>query len=522
MTKIMCRDSKRSRCLFRVFCFALVFLGSRAYAAKTYYVDAVAGDDSHDGTSSLSPWSSLTKVNEHKFAPGDQILLHAGQSWTGRLAPKGSGTTDAPILLSSYGQGAKPLIQGAGVAETMYLSEISYWTVRGIAVTNHGPKVGIRNGIVIHVSVAGISYGIHLVDVDVSDVNGEVHSKSSGGIGVLGWAKDGKAARFDGVLIEHCTVQHVDGQGIWFHLKDAGASDDDEDEVVPVDGKFRNTNIRITNTTIVDTGRNAIFLRNTLNGLIDHNIIRFASARTHGNAIVLVGCKDTVIRENEVSHTGEGQGHGENGAFDADDGAIGTIIEYNWSHDNAGGMANIVNDPRKGTHNSGTIVRYNLSENDEARIFGFGGAVQDSLIYNNTVFIGKGKSPHLLGAGRFVEHVPGDPDGITFLNNVIYIQGSSDFSINATRVGFDSNCFIGKHPGGGPPDKHKESAEYAFDKALMPVTSWKGIVSYGIPATSSCAKPGLEVSDNGGRDILGTKLSEQLQTERGAVAPTSK
>jgi len=499
----------------------------QSFAATTFYIDATQGSDTSTGTTPEQAWSSLAKVNDHKFTPGDQILFHAGQSWTGTLTPHGSGATGSPITVSSYGDGAKPLLKGEGAGETIMLNEISYWTLRGLAVTNHGKTVGIRNGIMIHVSAAGVASGISLIDVAVSDVNGEVGSKSSGGIGIMAWGKNGKPAHFDGLLIDHCTVEHVDGQGIWFHIKhDGGSSDPDDD----IETKQLNTNVRITGTTILDTGRNAIFLRSTEAGSIDHNIIRFASARTHGNAICIVGSKDTIIRENEVSFTGVHQGGGENGAFDADDGAQGTIIEYNWSHDNNGGMANIVNDPRKHAENSGTIVRYNLSENDKARIVSFGGAVQNSMVYNNTIFVGKGIAQHLLEAGRFVSHVPGNPEGISFFNNVIYNQGSLDYDINATRVAFDANCFFGKHPSGGAKDAHIAIADFAFDKAAMPIADSipdsikdrKGIAIYRIPPSSTCAAPGLAIANNGGRDILGAVLSGESLTARGAVAPLPK
>ena len=391
------------------------------------------------------------------------------------------------------------------------LSDVSYWTLRGLAITNHGKTVGVRNGIQLHVSFAGIATSLHLVDVDVSDVNGEVGSKSSGGIGVLAWGKNGKGARFDDLLIDHCTIKHVDGQGIWFHVKNGGVEDDDE-----VNPQYPNTRIRIANTTIEDTGRNAIFLRDSMKALIDHNTIRYSSARTHGNAVVIAWSKDTVVRNNEVAFTGLKQGTGENGAFDADDGAAGTVFEYNWTHDNAGGSVNIVNDPRKKTPNVGTIVRYNLSENDQARIFGLGGAVQYTLIYNNTVFIGKHDSPHLLSAGRFVAHVPGDPNDVAFLNNVIYSQGSFDYDLSASHVAFDSNCYIGKHPGGGPKDEHKTTANDSFDLASIPAHSWQDIANYKTAGPSTCIAAGLAITDNGGQDILGTPLTTATAMTRGA------
>jgi hypothetical protein len=496
--------------------FLVISLATISWAATSFYVDSAAGNDSNDGTSSTRPWQTLANINSRRFEPGDKILFRSGQKWTGAIEPHGSGSTQNPITLGAYGEGAKPVIQGNGAAATIFISEQSYWTIRDIAVTNHGAHVDERNGIMLHVSSAGVVKDIRLINVDVSDVNGEVDSKSSGGIAFRGFSKEGRPAHFDGIIIDHCTVEHVDGQGIWFKLKG---------RVPPRDPRwddFHNSNVRITGTTILDTGRNAIFLRNTQSPLVDHNVIRFASARHHGNAIVLTETKDAVITENEVSNTGEHTGEGENGAFDADLGAVDTVIEYNWSHDNAGGMVNVVNDPTEGLPNDGTVIRYNLSENDKARVFGIGGAVTNTFIYNNTIFIGRGHSPDILATGRFLEHKPGDPDGILFANNVIYSEGRGQYSLNGTHIGFDSNCVFGKHVDRGPTDSNREIDDPGFDKSLLPVKNWSEIVNYRVASASRCAHPGLAIRNSGGRDILGAVLSGKTLLDRGAVASSHK
>ncbi|MFC4006041.1 hypothetical protein ACFOY2_02325 [Nonomuraea purpurea] len=72
-----------------------------AQRGTTYYVDAAAGDDTASGRDRAHAWKSLTKVNQTTFAPGDRILLRAGQRWAGQLWPKGSGRPGAPITVST-------------------------------------------------------------------------------------------------------------------------------------------------------------------------------------------------------------------------------------------------------------------------------------------------------------------------------------------------------------------------------------------------------------------------------------
>jgi hypothetical protein len=80
-------------------------------AGTTYYVSAV-GNDSNSGTSSLTPWKSLTKVNSKVLAPGDTVSFRKGDTWTGGIVTAQSGTSSAPITLKSYGSGNPPTITG--------------------------------------------------------------------------------------------------------------------------------------------------------------------------------------------------------------------------------------------------------------------------------------------------------------------------------------------------------------------------------------------------------------------------
>lgn len=313
--ELLCPSSPRMNSFSTI--TLLLALASTARAA-TFYVDAASGNDANSGTSPALAWSSLAPVNQHKFSADDRILFHAGQIWSGALQHHGSGTKDNPIILGSYSEGAKPLLKGNGGDFTLALKDVSGWIVQDIAITNRGASDGERMGILIRTS--SFSFAIHLVRVDISDVNGEIGSKSSGGIGVYAQGNTPVPAHFDDLLIDHCTISHVDGEGIWFKVQREGQR------------TYPNTHVRITGNTITETGRNAMYLRGSLGAVVDHNVVRRTAALKHGNAICIGWAKDTVVRDNEVSDTGLNTGDHENGAFDVDDGAVGTIIEYNWSH----------------------------------------------------------------------------------------------------------------------------------------------------------------------------------------------
>jgi len=47
--------------------------------ALTYYVDATNCSDSNNGTSELTLWKTIAKVNASRFYPGNQILIKRGE-----------------------------------------------------------------------------------------------------------------------------------------------------------------------------------------------------------------------------------------------------------------------------------------------------------------------------------------------------------------------------------------------------------------------------------------------------------
>ena len=85
--------------------------------ATSYYVSST-GSDTNNGTSTATPWKTISKVNASAFVSGDLILFKSGDTFYGTLSPSVSG-----ITYGNYGTGAKPIITG--------LTAISSWTSLG-------------------------------------------------------------------------------------------------------------------------------------------------------------------------------------------------------------------------------------------------------------------------------------------------------------------------------------------------------------------------------------------------------
>ncbi|MEE9432243.1 MAG: right-handed parallel beta-helix repeat-containing protein [Melioribacteraceae bacterium] len=97
--------------------FLLLFLTSILTHSQNYYLDSENGSDLNSGTTPNSPWKTISKINKSTFQPGDKILFKSGLEWRGELRISSRGTAEAPITISSYGSGEKPIIKGSEIAK---------------------------------------------------------------------------------------------------------------------------------------------------------------------------------------------------------------------------------------------------------------------------------------------------------------------------------------------------------------------------------------------------------------------
>ena len=65
-----------------------------------------------------------------------RILFRRGDTWQGMLHLKGSGNAGAPILLSNYGDGPLPLIDGNGYQACILLYNEGFVEIDGFELTN--------------------------------------------------------------------------------------------------------------------------------------------------------------------------------------------------------------------------------------------------------------------------------------------------------------------------------------------------------------------------------------------------
>jgi hypothetical protein len=373
------------------------------YSGPIYYVDCSAtanGDGSPE-----NPWNTLDTVNARTFVAGDQILFKRGTTCTGQLWPKGSGVSGNPIIVSAYGTGERPIIDGNyTVAPVVTIKDQNYWTFDSLEIRNSTGK-----GLYVDGSAGADLYGFTLTNLYVhhGGMNDEQHLILVGGY---------KNHSVHDVLIDG--IEASDG---WRGIEIGGKCCNDP--------SIRSTNVVIRNTTVHDVQSDGILLASTNNGLIEHSVVSNSGLMTElqnhtPNGLWTWDCDDCIVQFNEVyeSHSPSVDG----GAFDIDYFNHRNIVQYNYAHDNDnycvavfGGNANDVtldsvvrynicsNDVRDGSQGAGAIVIFIWS----------GGGIRNTFIYNNTIFYNPANAAPAISIGS-----RGDIGikNTNIFNNIIY------------------------------------------------------------------------------------------------------
>jgi hypothetical protein len=484
--------------------------------AATYYVDSAGGNDSNSGTATNSAWQSLTKVNATTFSAGDTLLLKSGGTWTGTLWPKGSGATNNVITINSYGGSAKPVINGNGAADGVFLMNQEFWEINNLEVVNDAVADAERRGIHITGSnyVNTVIDHIYIRNCYIHNIRGflitnssDTVAKRTGGIIVEVLDDTPKPTRFNDILIEGNTIMTVRNEGIVAAGNRSGQGD------FPGTAAWnarKVSNLVIRSNTISDVTKNALILRLADSTcLVEYNVCFDTATLDTGNTMFTAACDGAVFQYNEGYRNQAGVRDGS--LYDADLRSVNIVFQFSYSHDNTHGL--FWNYPSADGPNSNIVVRYNISRNDHGNIFSFSGDAggqATTYIYNNTIYLPAG-STNLVFDARNGVHT------YYVYNNIFYIEGSGvsyDFGSN-TRT-FDYNVFYGQHPANEPPDAHKLTSNPLL---VAPGTGANGLASldgYKLQAGSPDIDAGLTISGNGGRDFYGNTVPFNGATDRGA------
>ena len=413
---------------------------------KVYHVDSntTVEESERDGTEA-KPFKTLAEVNEIELQPGDGISLKCGSVFQDqKLAPKGKGTEEKPIVINTYGEGARPVIHAGGFKkvdgqyvgnkEAVLIENMEYVWVTGLEVTNdddfsvnwrtsnRGESVDLENPrrLGIHVTIdsrATDTYktvagdetsraykGIVIDNCYVHDVDGNEQrqvNKVDGGIGVevISNSNDGLFPYFDGVTLQNNRIDHVDRTGIKLvRISDLKNFYEPDNPNCDVDhngandqSRYNNIrnhdqaarNVRVVNNYVSDVGGDGILICESKGAVVEHNILDGNAMRVAGgNANAGIWSWNSFDTTFRYNESFHGPDYNQDGcSFDSDYWSAGTIFEYNYSHDVPMGFMLLMGG------NDTDIIRYNLSQNDGlAWRHGAGGANSPSYIYNNVFY----------------------------------------------------------------------------------------------------------------------------------------
>ena len=389
------------RCVYAAVALtALACLGGAVIpaSATTYYVSP-SGSDSNNGTSTLSPWQTITEVNSAHFVPGDSVLFQGGQTFTGALVfsyatniPASSVTS--PITMGSYGTGAAEILSNTTGS---YSAAITVNGVNGLQVTGltllggGGTSPTTWIGVyILNQSGKSIS-AVTVTNCDISNFAGTSGSQTaevyvSGYYGAL-----------DTINITNNQLHGANGVG-----------STDSNGIYGIGNGQDITNVTYSGNTVYNLGGlssntgGGIVANDVNGGFLQYNIVHDVggnSTSCGGPAGVWTYASNNItIQFNEVYKV-EPISYAAGcdwDAYDLDGGVSNSVVQYNYSHNNFG-TALLAYVATVGGHAWGNnVYRYNISENDAV---GSGNANQTAIsitasptnpisIYGNTIYMG--------------------------------------------------------------------------------------------------------------------------------------
>ncbi len=531
-----------------------------------YYIDSVAGSDANNGTAEATPWQNISKVNLLTLALGSKIYLKCGSVWNGQqLKFLGSGTAAYPIIVDQYGTGAKPRLNGDGIATAnqgvVYLYNQDYIEINNLEITNYpvlpattnpnsiffvglyatsgtnpNPYGGDRRGVMVALVDKGVCNHIYLKNLNIHHIKGQLGNgstavngaipKRTGGIyfAVLNEASSSNS-RFNDVLIDNCSISYCENTGLAF---------DNEDNVYYPGGtelalwtarKF--TNIKVSNNVIHHIGKNAMIIRCTdETGLIEYNTCYETAVGTTGNTMFSARAKGTVFQYNEGYYNRAttqrvDPGSIDGSMYDPDFGSVGVIFQYSYSHDNCQGIYWGCN--TRGSNNNttgipdpedvGCTLRYCISQNDLGDLVFLNYSSAGNEIYNNVFYIKSGTSPSIIHENSGNNHT------YNFFNNIVYNLGNGSYSFGTTGQtrNFQNNVFYGNHPSNEPADVNKLITDPLFVNPGQGAVGRNSLLDgYKLQVNSPALASGRVITTNGGRDFWMNNVNSITAPNRGA------
>ena len=384
--------------LGRVCAVAIGILSLTSTLVAQHYYVSPNGDDNNVGTSTAYPWQTIAKVNNFTFPQGSVVSFQAGQTFTGCLifntynVPSSSAST--PFTVNSYGTGTATISSNCSgtTAAAITGDNVNGFTIDGLRIVNGGSTI---YGVLLENQTSNTpTQNMVVKNSEITGFAPVTGSVNGGEIWIVGYAMNGNNGPLNNVQILNntlhgATVTSGDGSGIGGY------------------GYGENiTNVLVQGNTVYNLGMPAsttgagILADGWSQGTIQYNIIHDigANVTTCGGAsgIETYSANKITVRFNEVFNVQPSPSFTKGcdwDGIDLDGGTTNSIVEYNYTHHNAGSALLAYDSNPSGTTWGPNTYRYNISENDDwAKAQGsLFGIIPNSppnaiYIYGNTFF----------------------------------------------------------------------------------------------------------------------------------------
>jgi hypothetical protein len=514
---------------------------------RTFFINSKKGSDSNSGLSKDKPFKTLSKLQNINVMAGDKILIASGNVFKGSLILKNiEGTSEDPIIISSYGKGAKPLINAKGYLNGILLENCSFIEIKNISITAEGKTSNkdkstegdMRCGIKINISKDGNYSHIHIKNIDIYNIffentgvkRSEEEVRTANGTQKYGFGirifNNHKNSQLSNIKISNCKIRNVSHTGIKFTASRRS------------DLGYGVKNIEISGNKILYTGGPGIQMSGISDCIVSKNTVDHSGSNNdarkwgRGSGLWTWGSNNILIEHNKFLNA---NGPGDSAGAHIDFNCSNVIMQYNLSVNNAGGFCEILG------NNYNCSYRYNVSINDGYRKKGVNGAFQEgkiiwlsgysgkkskrkgpfnSYIYNNTIYVKK----------DIVAKIAIDKNarGVLIANNIFYLEGScklvkgdqykpeEDGKTRIKNVVFKNNIYLNRSnwPENAPiQDKEPIFGDPKFKdpggvniKDYIPqnikLIKDKGVHIQKLPGDKTGLKNGLKVK----KDILGNNI----------------
>jgi len=252
----------------------VILTDTTARPASAIYISSSDGDDSNNGLRPATAFKSLGKVNSLDLLPGDSLLFKSGDTFIGKLSiANESGSSEKPILVSNYGNGYLPVLDGDGNLSTIHVVNSSYLHFSNIEIKNDGGPAKPGDSEVLR-------YGMYIQNTFI-----------------------------DGTFFKHYRLKNLTFKNIYPTVE---VTDDDNtgvnahaiitsgswgDEIHPT----RFDDMQVENCLFTRTARHAAFFKAINNLVVKNNLFEHVGG---AGMVIGNGCTNILVEDNTTNYTG--------------------------------------------------------------------------------------------------------------------------------------------------------------------------------------------------------------------------